>query len=31
VSDPTPGMGIEFVGVDAQKRDRILAVLGRGH
>jgi hypothetical protein len=30
VSDPTPGMGIEFVGVDAQKRERILAVLSRG-
>lgn len=30
VNDPTPGMGIEFVGVDAQKRERILAVLSCG-
>jgi hypothetical protein len=30
VSDPTPGMGIEFVGLDAQKRERIFAVLAHG-
>ena len=30
VSDPTPGMGIEFVGVDPQKRERIFAVLAHG-
>jgi uncharacterized protein (TIGR02266 family) len=29
VDDPTPGMGVEFVGVDAQKRDRIQAILAR--
>lgn len=28
MKDPTPGMGIEFVGVDAQKRERIQAILG---
>lgn len=27
VADPTPGMGIEFVGVDQGKRDKIEAVL----
>ena len=30
VSDPTPGMGIEFVGLDPQKRERIFAVLAHG-
>ena len=29
VADPTPGMGIEFVGVDQVKRDKIDAVLAR--
>jgi uncharacterized protein (TIGR02266 family) len=29
VADPTPGMGIEFVGVDQGKRDKIDAVLAR--
>ena len=29
VDDPTPGMGIEFVGLDAQKRERIEALLLR--
>ena len=29
VDDPTPGMGVEFVGVDAQKRERIQAILAR--
>lgn len=29
VADPTPGMGIEFVGVDQGKRDKIDAVLSR--
>lgn len=27
VADPTPGMGIEFIGVDQGKRDKIEAVL----
>ena len=29
VDDPTPGMGIEFVGVDKTKRDKIDALLSR--
>jgi hypothetical protein len=29
VDDPTPGMGIEFVGVDPQRRERISALLAR--
>lgn len=29
VDDPTPGMGIEFVGIDPQRRDRISDLLAR--
>jgi hypothetical protein len=29
VDDPTPGMGIEFVGVDPTRRDRISALLAK--
>jgi hypothetical protein len=29
IDDPTPGMGIEFVGVDPARRDRISALLAR--
>jgi len=29
VDDPTPGMGIEFVGLDKSKRDKINALLNR--